>query len=77
MYVYIYIYIYLYVSPGREMHVQLGICWHLLLFDMYLPAPTHFTSFNFFILLGFFVVDVNWFFNYCKHCHLLNKKINK
>ena len=63
MYVYVYIYIYvalyLYVSPSREMHVQLGICWYLLLFDMYLQAPTHFINFNFFILLGFFVVDVN------------------
>ena len=50
----VYIYIYLYVSPSREIHVQLGICWYLLLFDMYLPAPTHFINFNFFILLGFF-----------------------
>ena len=55
----VYIYVYLYVSPSREIHVQLGICWYLLLFDMYLPAPTHFINFNFFILLGFFVVDVN------------------
>ena len=59
IYVCIYTYIYLYVWPSREIHVQLGICWYLLLFDMYLPAPTHFINFNFFILLGFFVVDVN------------------
>ena len=66
MYVYIYIY-FLYVLPSREMHFQLEICWYLLLFGMYLPARTHFINFNFLILLGFFVVDVNYFFNYCKH----------
>ena len=30
-----------------------------LLFDMYLPASTHFINLFFFILLGFFVADVN------------------
>ena len=49
----VYIYMYLYVSPSREIHVQLGIYCYLLLFDIYLPAPTHFINLNFFILLGF------------------------
>ena len=44
---------YLYISPSMEKHVQLRIYWDLLLFDMYLPAPTHFINLNFFILLGF------------------------
>ena len=59
IYIYIYIFIYSYFSPSSEIHVQLRICWYLLLFDMSLPATTHFIKFNFFILLGFFVVDVN------------------
>ena len=50
---------YLCVSPSREIHVQLEIYWYLLLFDMYLPAPTHFINLNFFVLLAFFVIDVN------------------
>ena len=29
---------YLYVSPSKEIHIQLGICWFLLLFDMYLQG---------------------------------------
>ena len=32
---------------------NLGIYWYLLLFDMYLPASTHFMNLSFFILLGF------------------------
>ena len=32
---------------------NLGIYWYLLLFEMYLPASTHFMNLNFFILLGF------------------------
>ena len=63
----VHIHIYLYVLPSREIHVKLGIYWHLLLFDTYLPASTHFINLNFFILLGFFVVDINQFLNYCKH----------
>ena len=51
--IYIYIYIYIYVSPSRGIHVQLGIYWYLLIFEMYLPASTHFINLNFFILLGF------------------------
>ena len=47
----VYIYICLYVSPSREIHIQLGIYWYLLLFDMYLPAST---QFNFFHFIRFF-----------------------
>ena len=46
--------IYIYVSPSRKIHVQLGIYWQLLLFDMYLPASTHFINLNFFISLDLF-----------------------
>ena len=65
MYIYIYMYIYVY------MYVYVCICiyiytsrlagrymfnWEYVgIFDMYLPAPTDFINFNFFILLGFFL----------------------
>ena len=45
--------VHIYASPSSEIHVQLGIYWYLLLFDMHLPAPTHFINLIFFILLGF------------------------
>ena len=58
--VYIYIYIYIYI----RLYLQGDTCsiGNILvfgLFDMYLPASTHFINLNFFILLGFFVVDIN------------------
>ena len=52
-------YIYIYVWPCRKIHVQLGIYWCLLLFDMCLPASTHFINLNFFILLGFFFLNID------------------
>ena len=54
--IYIYIYMYLYVSPSKEMHIQLGIYWYFLLFDMYLPTSTHFINLDVFVLLGFLLL---------------------
>ena len=57
VYMCVYIYVYIYTSrlAGRYM-----FNWEYVgIFDMYLPAPTHFINFNFFILLGFFVINVN------------------
>ena len=42
-----------FVPNSREIHVQLEIYWYLLLFDMHLPASTHFINVIFSMLLGF------------------------
>ena len=59
-YIYIYIHIYIYIYTSRLAGRYMFNWEYVGIFDMYLPAPTHFINFNFFILLGFF------FFCRCK-----------
>ena len=65
MYIYVYIcicvytYIYMYIIYTSRLAGRYMFNWEYVgIFDMYLPAPTHFIDFNFFILLGSFLLSM-------------------